>query len=164
MSTTSDVIFDGGHNVNTINFTYSGNYCITGRKDLSVAVSPNNAKKITVTVTGDRSGSTDCVDSFRQQFGGNTVNTIHTRGGDARPEELNFWIAGTLTINGDEESKYLVVLAQGSHRRFNNWFIGSRSITAETDNKAGVITLGGKHPKYRITTDDSNIFKVDQLS
>lgn len=165
MSTTSDVIFEGGQGINKINFTPDGNYCITGGKPLSTNVDPNDAQKIKVTVTADRNGSDECVDSFRRAFGGDKVNTIHTRGGDARPKDLNFWISGTLTINGNVKSTYSVVLAQGHAPTYNNWFMGSRSISADNDNKSGTLMLAGddKNPKYRITTSGSNTFKLSQI-
>jgi hypothetical protein len=167
MSTSNEVKFEGGQGISTIKFTWDHRSCITDSKPLSVDVNPNDTKKIVVTVTADRNKSDQCIDSFFKEAGGKKTNTIHTEGGDARPDELNFWITGTLVFNSDPNATYQVVLAQG-HRRVpngNNWFIGSPSITAASNNKSGSINLeGAGNPKFAITTDGANTFKIAKIS
>jgi hypothetical protein len=123
MARVNEVKLNGKSGVNTVAFTSDNNHCITSGVAFEGVGVDNSGFNTTVKVSADRKGSKDCVPSFNQFIESNPVHLIQADGGPRLPVDLNFWIMGTLTLNGQD---FRVILAMGTG---NNWFLGSTSIS-----------------------------------
>lgn len=142
--------FVASTNVVSIKFVFSGDYIITTGQPWG-GVASNGGKII---VKAGRHGSKECAKWFKDYVASKYENMIHTVGGENLPDELNFAIKGTLTVDGQS---FEICLGQG-HRPStgeNNWHIASRSIVADADAKNG--TLG-----IRMLQDGTHAFRLSK--
>ncbi|RUL75300.1 hypothetical protein [Dyella choica] len=129
--------------VQSINFTYSDQYDITGGQPLDgVYVSGGY-----VDVKAGRKGSQPVANSFNGNLQNMDAHMLGLESASSKPYTLNFWIKGILTINGDS---FPVYLAQG-HNTKNNWWIGSLSGS------------DGKPSKHmNLTSDNGHVYCIEQ--
>lgn len=141
----------------TVSFAYNGNYSVTAGQPFSTVTgcttsgSNNGSTTCTMTVNAGRSNSTPVAQWFTEQAPSAwcTINC-----GGSQPSELNFAVAGTLTING---TSYPVAIGQGSFAAgSNNWWIGGPGWGA-TGCPTSFCTPDGQYGVYG-TGDDSMTF------
>ncbi|CAM1372049.1 hypothetical protein [Tenacibaculum xiamenense] len=116
----------------------------------------DNPNTLKIDVKAGRKGSSSCAGFYKDFVDGKTNNMMHTRGGNVKPDKLNFAFTGVLSIeygNGVVNS-YNICLGQGHHGTENNWHFASEDLESAKNHKSG--DLGDFH----ISCDGSYTFKV----
>lgn len=118
-----------------ISFIYRDHRITDGQEWGGVAVNGGN-----IIIKAGRHKSVEPAVWFNSIVEKNYKHMIHTVGGENIPEELNFAVLGTLTI---DDISFEVCIGQGSRDSTdeNNWHIASRSLWADSDAKNGMIGI-----------------------
>ena len=146
-------------NVTSSEFDYNDAYNITkGQPFNGVTVGNITGQMTDIDVNAGRKGSKEVAQWYIDSVGRDSTHMIHTMGGDAVPEKLNFAIKGTLTINGNA---FEVCIGQGHHGDNNNWHLASQALKADANNKSG--TIGNSLTNsFRITQTGTYGFNLSQ--
>lgn len=116
-----------------VSFAYNDEYIVSDGQPFDGVTCKSEGEMLTITIKAGRHGTSRCADWFTSFVNGENSRMIHTSGGDNKPDNLNFAIKGTLTINDND---FEICLGQGS---IKNWHLASDDITADENAKNGDI-------------------------
>lgn len=141
----------------TMSFTCEG-YDITSGQPWGGVSSSQSGNSLKILVKAGRHGSSSVASNFNNTLSqyGSALAVAHA---DQEPGELNFYVYGTLNINGNS---YKVSIGQGHDYTlgFNNWWIGGPDLSGFRARRM-IATADGKYT-FSLTWDLSDdTFNVD---